>query len=227
MTERAFRVINGDGELDESSAVLPKDYALILEENRRLLRVVAGYKAQIAKLMREDPQAEYVEAVLAYWKRVCHGPDSRVLIPMDGKRADAVRKALKWIIDSDEDPLLASPKKDEHREALEAATERATERIRAAIDGAARFPYEGRYGMRFAEAGDGLQKKVDIRYILRDEAKIDQFQALFEADDKRRAYAHELHARLKAQPQLRLVLASLNPEMGEILARAIRWCQSQ
>lgn len=229
MAERAFRVIDGNGQVDDDTAVLPRDYALLEEEVRRQRRVIAGYKAQIAKLQREDPQAPVIEGVLAYWKRACHGAGSRVEIPLDGKRADVVRKTVKRLVDNDPDPELANPDKTAQGEAVNAAVERAVERIKLAIDGAARMPFEGSYGARFAEAGKGRKRKVDIVYVCRDEIKLEQFVALVDAEPKRLAYRATLAERLQSEPNLKLVLASLFMDgecHGEILARAVRYCAS-
>lgn len=227
MAERAFRVITGDGELDDTQAVLPADYALLVEECRKLLREKAALKAQLTKLTKVDPQAPVIEGLLVYWRNTLRGPESRVEIPLDGKRADVVRKTIKRLIEADEDPELASPDKKARAEAVANATDRAAERIRTAIDGCAKAPFEGSYGKRYPEPGPGIARKDDIVYILRDEIKLEKFAKLREGDEKRIAYAHDLHDRLKRSRPLREVLASMNPEYPEILARAIRWCQAQ
>jgi hypothetical protein len=223
VAEAHLRVIDGAGEVTLGD-VVPDDYALLEEANRKLRREVAAYKAQLSRLRKVDPQAATVEKILVTWRNRCYGPTSRVETPLDGKRADAVRRTLKRLIDADEDPMLADSNYagDEARTAAEG---RAVERIMAAIDGASRFPFEGAYGRRFAEAGPGLKKKVDIVYILRDEIKTEQFVELVEADERRIAYAAELWRMVQSQPNLKLVLASFGPEPhGEILARLVRWC---
>ncbi len=220
-----LRVIDGNGELDDDSAVLPADYATLEELNRKLRREIAALKGQITRLTRVDPQADVVVGLLAYWRATCHGPRSRVEIPLEGKRGDIVRKTLKRFLEADEDPELAHPDKATQAAATETAVARAAERIRTAIDGAAKLPFEGRYGRRYAEPGEDRKRKVELLYILRDEVKLEQFTAIVEAEPERLAFAHDLKRRLDGSAQLRLVLASMNPEYAEILCRAIRYCQ--
>lgn len=228
MTEaRRFTVIDGQGEVDDDSAVLPGDYALLVEQNAKHLRTISGLKAALSRLHSVDPQAEAVEAVLVYWKTRAHGSSPRVQIPLDGARATAVRRTLKRLVEADTDPLLASAGRAEHAAALEDATDRALARIKAAIDGAVLKPFEGRYGKRFAEPQPGAKRKVDLVYILRDEVKMEQFIGLAEDDERRLAYRAELHHRLTTRPMEMQLLASFNPEYPEILGKAIRWAQSQ
>lgn len=219
-----LRVITGDGEIALGD-VVPDDYALLEEANRKLRREVAAYKSQLSRLRKVDPQAEVIERLLVTWRNTLRGPTSRVEIPVDGKRAEAVRRTLRRLIENDEDPELAHPDKAKHAEAVENATQRAEARIMEAIEGLARFPFEGAYGRRFAEAGPGLKRKDEILYALRDEVKMEQFVNLsHEAEDRHAAYRVDLWRRLQDQPNLRLVLASLGPvPQGEVLARAIRW----
>jgi hypothetical protein len=205
---------------------LTRDLGLAEEDMRALRASRNAFKGLLTKMQRVDPQAEVIEATLAYWRVTCHGPRSRVETPLDGKRADAVRKTIKRLVEHDPDPELANPDAEAQAAALCSATDRAVAHIKQAVDAAARFPFEGRYGRRFAEMAPGLKRKVDIVYILRDEIKLEQFANLMEGDARRIAYAHDLHARLVAQPNLRLVFASLDPSMGEILCRAIKWAQS-
>lgn len=221
-----LRVIDGNGELDDESAVVPLDYALLLEQNRKLLREKAALQGRLTRLLRDDPDAELVTSLLVYWRNRCRGPLSRVEIPVDGRRGDAVRRTLKRLVDADEDPQLANPDKTAHKAAVESATERAAAKIREAIDGCAAFPYAGAYGKRFAEPGPRLERKDEIVYVLRDEIVFERFRGLHDGDARRKAYAADLYRRLTTQPNLRLVLASFDPEMGEVLARAIRWVQA-
>lgn len=198
------------------------------EEDMRVLRAQRNaYKGLLTKMQRVDPQAETIENVLAYWRATCCGPRSRVEIPLDGKRADVVRKTIRRLVENDPDPELASANTDVQSAALTSATERAVARIKSAIDGAARFPFEGRYAKRFAEPVQGAKRKVEITYVLRDEVKLESFERLHEVDARRLAYRADLKRRLDTQPNLRAILASFDPDYGEILARAIRWCQQQ
>jgi hypothetical protein len=242
----ALRVIpGGTGEIDDGLDRLPapvlaeqlraakaahaglKRDLILAEENLCEMRASrAALKAQLTKLRRAGTPDEHVESLLVYWRNTCRGPESGVEIPLDGKRADLVRKTLKRIVDNDPDPELANPDKDAQALAVASAMERAAGRIRNAIDGCARFPFEGAYARRYGEMVPGSKRKDDIVYILRDEIKLEAFEHLHEGDEGRRAYAQDLWHRMRTQPQFRLVLASLNPEHGELLARAIRHVQA-
>lgn len=228
MNERpVFRVIDGDGQVDDDTAVVPADYGLLLEANRKHLREIAGLKGQISRLMKVDPLAETIEAALIYWKVRCHGPNSRVQIPLDGARAAVVNKTLARLIQADQDPLLASTDKAERAIAVESATDRALERIKQAIDGAARKPFEGKYAKRYAEQLPGTKRKVDLVYILRDEVKMEQFVSIVESDELRQAYRAELYRELTTRPGMLALFASLQPEYSEIICASIRWAQTQ
>jgi hypothetical protein len=224
VAERHLRAIDGAGEVVLGDFV-PSDYQLLIEQNAKHLRTIAALKGQLSRLAKVDPQAATVERILVAWRNRCYGPTSRIDVSVDGKRGDVVRKTLRRLIEADDEPELADPDKAKHAEAMALAEGRAVERIMAAIDGASKFPFEGAYGRRFAEAGPGLKKKVDIAYVLRDGPKMEQFEDLVEADARRIAYAAELWRMVQSQPNLRLVLASFGPEpCGEILARLVRWC---
>jgi hypothetical protein len=245
--ERRLHAVEGTGEIDDGLAGLAHDQ--LVEETRRAIALNEGltrdleaaekdmrslrasrdaYKGQVTRLM--TPKAggvELVESLLGYWLMKCHGPDSSVEVPIDGKRGDAVRATLRRLVQADKDPDLANPDKEKHAAALADAEQRAAERIRAAIDGAAQFPFEGKYAKRYPEQVPGSKRKVDLIYILRDEVKMEQFERLHDEDERRLAYRADLHRRLVTQPNLRAVLASFDPDHSEILARAIRWCRQQ
>lgn len=228
MNERpVFRVIDGEGQIDDDTAVVPADYGLLLEANRKHLREIAGLKGQISRLMKVDPLAETIEAALIYWKVRVHGPNSRVQIPLDGARAAVVKKTLARLIQADQDPLLASTDKAERAIAVESATDRALDRIKQAIDGAARKPFEGKYAKRYPEQLPGTKRKVDLVYILRDEVKMEQFVGIVETDELRQAYRAELYRELTTRPGMLALFASLRPEYSEIICASIRWAQSQ
>jgi hypothetical protein len=223
VAEAHLRVIDGAGEVTLGD-VVPDDYALLEEANRKLRREVAAYKAQLSRLRKVDPQAATVERLMHYWRDKLRGPTSRVQLPIDGKRADAVRKMLRQLVENDDDPELANPKAAEHAEATVRAEARAVERIMAAIDGCARFPFE-RYGEHFAESAAGRKRRDELAYILANEVRMEKLADLIEADERRIAYAAELWRMVQSQPNLKLVLASFGPEPhGEILARLVRWC---
>lgn len=221
-----LRVIDGGtGQVvQEDGSLLPQDYALQDEEIRRLRRQVSALKGQLSRLQKVDPQAATIESVLTHWKLKLRGPTSRVQIPLDGARADAVRKALRRLIENDEDPDLANPKAEAHADATKRAEDRAVGRILAAIDGCARCPFE-QYGQHFPEPGPGRTRRDELTYILANEVRMEKLADLIEADERRIAYQAELWRMLQTQPNLRLILATLGPEpCGEIIARAVRWC---
>jgi hypothetical protein len=222
-----FRVIDGEGQVDDDTAVVPADYGLLLEANRKHLREIAGLKGQISRMTKVDPLAETIEAALIYWKLRCHGPNSRVQIPLDGARAAVVKKTLARLVEADDDPPLASTDKAERAVALESATDRALDRIKQAVDGAARKPFEGAYGKRFPEQLPGTRRKVDLVYILRDEVKMEQFVSIVETDELRQAYRAELYRQLTTRPGMLALFASLQPEHSEIICASIRWAQTQ
>lgn len=241
-----FRVLEG-GELDDGLSAL--SHETLVEKARRAIALNEGltrdlesiekdlrsvrasrdaYKGQVTRLM--TPKAggvELVEDLLSYWLVRCHGPKSNVEIPLDGKRADAVRATIRRLVQADKSADLASDDKQKRADALADAEQRAAERIRTAIDGAAAFPFEGKYAKRYAEQVPGSKRKVDPVYVLRDEVKMEQFIRLREGDEQRLAYRAELHHRLTTRPNELLWFASLNPDYGELIARAVRWAQTQ
>jgi hypothetical protein len=199
------------------------------EKDMRSLRASRdAYKGQVTRLMTpKSGGVEMVESLLSYWLTKCHGPNSRVEIPVDGKRGDAVRATIRRLVEADKDPDLASPDKNKHAAALADAEQRAAERIREAIDGAARYPFREKYGKRHPEQVPGTVKSVDLVHVLKDEVTLGKFVALATESEKRQAYRAELHHRLTTRPNELLVFASLNPDYGELISRAIRWAQTQ
>lgn len=219
-----LRVIEGHGGEIVLGDVVPDDYALLEEANRKLRREVAAFKGQLSRLRKVDPQAATVEKILSHWRNKLRGPTSRVQLPLDGKRADAVRKCLRQLVENDEDPDLANPDKEQHAEAMQRAEARAVERILAAIDGCARFPFES-YGEHYGEPAPGRKRRDELTYILASEIRMEKLAALVESDERRIAYAAEIWRMVQTQPNLRLVLAQFGPEpQGELLARLVRWC---
>jgi hypothetical protein len=244
----ALRVLNGTGELHDGledlthdvlvgkvrSLTLSRDSLaadLIRAENdlRDKRAQMGGLKARITIQNRVDGLDDVIEGLLIYWRNTLRGPDSKVCVDVDSKRGESVRKRLKALIQADDDPGLANPDKDQRADAVEMAAERAAVRIRAAIDGCARAPFMGAYGKRYAEPGQGRTRKDDLHlHILKDEVSMERFEAIVESEPRRLAYRAELADRLKREPNLRLVLASLGPFVdGEILARCVRWCATQ
>lgn len=189
---------------------------------------IGALKGQITIQNRVDGLDDVIEGLLIHWRNTLRGPDSSVCVDTDSKRGESVRKRLKALIQADPDPGLANPDKAQREGALEHAAERAATRIRAAIDGCARAPFAGAYGKRYAEPGPGRRRKDELAYLVKDEVNMERFEAIVEAEPRRLAYRAELADRLKREPNLRLVLASLGPFCdGEILARCVRWCASQ
>jgi hypothetical protein len=241
-----FQVLEG-GEVDDGLEALTHEK--LVERARRAIALNAGltrdleaaeadmrtlrasrnaYKGQVTRLM--TPKAggvELVESLLSYWRSRCHGPNSTVEIPVDGKRGDAVRATLKRLVEADKAPDLASPDKDKRAAALATAEQRAAEKIRQAIDGAARFPYREKYGNRHPEKRPGTHKSVDLTSILKDEVSLGKFVALVETDERRLAYKAQLYRELTTRPGMLALFASLDPSHGEIICAAVRWSQMQ
>lgn len=244
--ERHLRALAGTGEVDDGLSDLT--HAVLVERARHYMNLCEGltrdlqatekdmrslrasrdaYKGQVTRLMTPRAGVELVDSLLVYWKVRCHGPDARVGIATDGKRGDVVRATLKRLVDNDKDPGLASTDKAEHAKALECAEQRAADRIRSAVDGAAALPFRNKYGKRFPEPGPGLRRAVDLVYVLRDEPTMEMFEALHDGDERRLAYRAELHRRLTTRPMELQLLASYDPAYSEVLCRAIRWAQAQ
>jgi hypothetical protein len=190
---------------------------------------IGALKGQITIQNRVDGLDDVIEGLLIHWRNTLRGPDSKVCVDIDSKRGESVRKRLKALIQADDDPNLANPDKAMRADAVELAAERAAIRIRAAIDGCARAPFMGAYGKRYAEPGQGRTRKDDLHlHILKDEVSMERFEAIVETEPRRLAYRAELADRLKREPNLSRVLASLGPWCdGEILARCVRYCASQ
>lgn len=249
MAERpALHVVEGTGELDDGLSDLP--HAKLVDRVRKLSAQREGLLAEITDLQldlkgkratigalrrqitiqnRVDGLDDVIESLLIHWRNTLRGPDSTVCVDIDSKRGESVRKRLKALIQADPDSGLASPDKDQRAVAVEHAAERAAVRIRAAIDGCARAPFMGAYGKRYPDDGPGRRRKDDLHlHILKDEVSMERFEAIVESEPRRLAYRAELADRLKREPNLKLVLASLGPFCdGEILARCVRWCASQ
>lgn len=242
-----LKLVEGTGEVDDGLANLSFDVLVskvrhLTALNEGLLNEITAFevdlkgkraqmgalKARITIQNRVDGLDEIIESILIYWRNTLRGPDSTVCVDVDSKRGEAVRKRLKALIQADDDPGLANPDKDQRENALEQAAQRAAVRIHAAIDGCARAPFAGAYGKRYAEPGTGRHRKDELAYVVRDEVNMERFEAIVESDPRRLAYRAELADRLKREPNLRLVLASLGPFVdGEVLARCVRWCATQ
>lgn len=113
-------------------------------------RIINKLKAELSEQRTTAPDAEQVRTLLQLWKTQL-GKNKRTAVPLDGARAQRVRWALKTY-----DEL----------------------RLRSAIAGMARFPYQGPYGRRSATQRDGYKLDDDIRKICRDESTFEKFEAL-------------------------------------------------
>lgn len=112
-------------------------------------RAETGMRNQLAQHRRTEPQAAVVQDILDYW----HPLMPTAQIPLDGKRAERVRWALKSLRP---DPLDV------------------VAQIKEAIDGCARLPYVwGKGRMPF---GTSKQRQADLVLILRDEVTIARFR---------------------------------------------------
>lgn len=200
MSAHKLRVIDGHGELDESSVAIPSREHELLETIVDLRRKLTAAKGEITKLRKVDPQAETITEVLEYWRsKTGH---RRAQIPLDGSRAKVVKARL------------ANFK---------------PEQLRAAIDAAADYPFMGEFGQRFDEPGKGRKRRDEIELLLRDERHVEDLIALGERDRPFREYALFVRDLCRWDPAIMCALAALGDEEphGEVLARAARWARKE
>src|SRR5689334_9146115 len=119
------------------------DRMLAEKEVTRLRRVEQGLRAQLTQRHKDDPGAKTVREILDYWQPLM----PRAKTPLDGVRADAVRKAL----------------------AAHTPAE-----LKEAIEGAYRRPYVWKDGQRM-RFGTSKQRFIDITLLFRDERTIERF----------------------------------------------------
>lgn len=113
-------------------------------------RVINRLRDELSGRRTNDPDAEQVRMLLSYWK-VALGKRKTTAVPLDGARAQKVRWALR-IYDE--------------------------QRLCKAIDGCARWPYQGPYGRRSRVQKDAFKLDDDIRKICRDEQTFEKFETL-------------------------------------------------
>lgn len=140
-------VIDG---LQHSENELIEDRDLADRECRRLRKEAAALRRELQQLREEDPKSKQIKAILEYWQeRTNH---TRSMIPIDGDRAAAVRRALRWKV-----PVG---------------------KLRTAIDMAAEYPYLV-YGQPAKQPKDPSEKRRnDITDILKNEQRIEAYAAL-------------------------------------------------
>lgn len=203
MTPRLdLRVITGDGELAGDLTAIPSDEAVLVERLKKAGREIAALKGQIARLVAVDPNADTVTALLQHWQKTCGHP--RAKIPLDGVRADAIRKMLK--------------------------AKYTPEQLRAVIDAAAEQPWMGDYGQRHPTPGEGRKRRDELTLICRDEKHVEDLLRLGTGANTLREYRRFLHRLVQEHPRLITALALLaarEPVRGEVLASAAMWAKTQ
>ncbi len=117
------------------------DVAVAETELRRQRRSIGALRAQLADKHRTAPNAEEVRRVLEHWQ---HKLMPRAEIPLDGKRADLVRKQLR---NFDADTLCL------------------------AVDGLAMVPFVGAHG-RQAHDGPDAKRHADVSHFCGDEERV-------------------------------------------------------
>ena len=114
----------------------------------------AALRRQLTSMRTEHPESKQVRATLEHWRDATR-KKRNTKIPIDGKRADAVRKARTWGFSFDE--------------------------INLAIDGGAKFPYVVNYE-RSASAPPGSKRRDDLDTILKSEKQIELLIGLATAE---------------------------------------------
>jgi hypothetical protein len=142
-------------DLQEQNNELAQDRALADREIRRLRREAQALRRELSNAREQDPSARLVGELLEEWKH--QTGHQRAKTPLDGPRADRVRRALGWGF---------SP-----------------QTIRKAFVGAGRFPYVVDFE-RSASNPDGSPRRDEIETVLRDERQIEKLAALADAEAK-------------------------------------------
>lgn len=192
------RVIDGHGQLDLDSAIIPLDYETLERENRMLRRRNSSLQGEVTKLRVEDPQAQVVRDRLERWQRKCH---PKAKIPIDGKRWKIVKARL--------------------------AEGYTPEQLDAVIDLAASMPFE-QFGNRYCEAGPGRIRRDDLTFLFADETRVDRLLASTvdnDHEDYRRWLHGVLKEYPQLIPAL-AVFAVREPH-GEVLAAAAIWARDR
>ena len=134
--------------LQEQNTELAKDRDLADRECRRLRKEADALRQQLMEAREQDPKSETIRGILEHWKQ--QTGHQRALVPITGKRADSVRRALKW---------GAKPAK-----------------IRLAIDGAARYPFV--VDAKRCATGPKHCRYDDLETILKSERQIERLADL-------------------------------------------------
>lgn len=187
------------GELAEDSVPVLSDVAALTEEIVDLRRKLSAARGQITRLRAVDPRAEDVEAVLRHWREQTNHP--RAAIPLDGTRADAVRRMLKLFT---------------------------VQQLCTVSDVAGALPY-AHYDRRYAHPGPGRKRRDDATYLYANEARVEGLIALAERESECASYAAWLWQLCREYPRLKLMLGYLGKREphGEVLVRAVRWAREE
>jgi hypothetical protein len=110
----------------------------------------SALRRQLTAMRTEHPESKKVRAALEHWRDATRRKGN-TKIPIEGKRADAIRRARNWGFSFDD--------------------------IHKAIDGAARFPYVVNYE-RSRSASDGSKRRDDLDTILKSEKQIELLMTL-------------------------------------------------
>lgn len=138
---------------------------------------------------------------MSYWHEKCRGGNPNVKIPLDCRRADAVRKMLSSFT---------------------------PQALCEAIDGAERFPWQ-HYDRRYPEPGPGRDRRDDLDYICADVKRVEMFRELRDGDEAQKAYRRYVFELCRRHPLIVAALAMLAGEdvHGSVLAKAALWAKEQ
>ena len=197
---RHLRVVDGaTGEISDDSVAVPSEVAALTQRLIQAERTIQALKGQITKLRAVDPLAEDVAAVLEHWREQTNHP--RAAIPLDGSRADAVRKMLKLFT---------------------------VQQLNTVSDVAGALPY-AHYDRRYAHPGPNRQRRDDACYLFANERRVEAFLALAEQDTEYASYAAWIYGLTQRFPRFLRMLAYLGTHdpHGDVLERAVRWARAQ
>lgn len=144
-------------DLQASEARLTEDRDLGDREIRRLRREANALRQELRQHYEDDPKAQEIRGLLEHYRQQLDHP--RMLLPLDGAGATAVRRALRWKFSAAD--------------------------IRQAIDGCALMPYVGEGGRTSDPDAPGARKHDDLSLILRSEEHIRRFMGYAQAQPER------------------------------------------
>ena len=197
---RHLRAVDTNGQLVEDVTPVPSEIAALTQQLVDAQRKIAALKGQLTQLKSVHPRADDITDVLEHWQVACKHPNCE--IPLDGKRAEYVAKMLKTFTVED---------------------------LKAACEGAGKFPYE-EYGERYAEPGGPKRKKrTDIDHILANEVRVEKLRALASRDngeDWYREWLWDLCQRVHFVPTVLAHLGKYEPS-ADVLLKAIVWARGQ